>query len=143
METTSFLIWLVFIALIFSIGVGAMLRAYQGSGGFTVLFAEPIALSSDTVLEPDMLLQFQKACDVYRQGSFPQAIERFTRLIQDHPTLAEAYHNRGLSSANLRQADQAVSDLLQAGEQYLEQGHPAGFDRVKQDLATLKQQGKA
>lgn len=141
METTSFIVWLVFIALILIVGLGAMLRAYQGSGGFAVRFAEPI-IPPDTSLDADTVLQFQKACDAYRSSKFRRAIDQFTRLIQLQPTLAEAYHNRGLAAANLHQDDQAVSDLLQAGEQYLEQGNSAGFDRIKQDLATLKQPSK-
>ena len=87
METTSFLVWLVFIAVILSVGLGVMLRAYKGSGGFAVRFAEPI-IPPDNSLDGDTALQFQKGCDAYRSGKFRRASDQFTRLIQLQPALA-------------------------------------------------------
>jgi thioredoxin-like negative regulator of GroEL len=138
METSSFLIWIIVIAIVAIVGLGSMIQAYSGSGSLAVLFTEPIAPNPLPTLNSDAAAQFQQGCEAYRKGKYRQASDRFTQAAQIDKTFAEAFHNLGLVTANLRQDNNAAQHLLLAGERYLEQGNTAGYDQVKQALGLLK-----
>ncbi|MEP0911199.1 tetratricopeptide repeat protein [Leptolyngbya sp. GB1-A1] len=138
MEPLPFILWLLFITLIFAFGLGSMVRAYRGRGSLEIIFAEAICPTPPPILNEEAALQFEKGCTAFGANQYRQAIDCFRRAIQLDPGFAEAYHNRGRATANLRQLNEAIGDLLQASEQYLAQDNVAGFDRVRQDLETLK-----
>lgn len=48
------------------------------------------------------------------QGHYPEAIRIFSRLIQEYPNYADAYHNRGIAQAKLGNKKAAIADQQQA-----------------------------
>jgi tetratricopeptide (TPR) repeat protein len=138
METNSFLIWIIVIGMVTLIGLGSMIRAYSGSGSLAVLFTEPIAPNPLPTLNTAAAAQFQQGCEAYQRGNYRQASDRFTKAAQLDETFAEAFHNLGLVTANLRQDNNAAQHLLLAGERYLEQGNTSGYEQVKHALGLLK-----
>ncbi len=136
MEIENFLTWLIFFGLITSIGIGAMIYAYRGQGSISVLFTEPISISS--LRPPEAAVNFQQGCEAFRVENYQQAINKFTEAIQNNSNIAEAYHNRGLAFANLRQDDESVANLLQAGGLYLQEGNQEAIATVKKNLELLK-----
>jgi tetratricopeptide (TPR) repeat protein len=137
MMTADFWIWLAVVTIALSVGIGVMLRAYLGSGGLTPLFKEPIALSSD-LDDAEAQVAFSKGEEAFRAGRYRWAADKFSQAIQLSPGLAEAYHNRGLLAANMRQTTEAASDLAQAGEFYFQQEKKAALSQVREDLETVK-----
>ncbi|WP_426561435.1 tetratricopeptide repeat protein [Dapis sp. BLCC M172] len=136
MEIANFLTWLIFFGLITSIGIGAMIYAYRGQGSISVLFTEPISKSE--LIPPEAAVNFQQGCEAFQLGNYQQAINNFTEAIQNNSNIAEAYHNRGLAFANLRQDDESVANLLQAGQLYLQEGNQEAIAIVKKNLESLK-----
>ena len=59
---------------------------------------------------------FEKGKLYYSQSNYPKAINQYSKAIKLNPTFADAYHNRGVSKANLKQYVDAVSDYLKAEE---------------------------
>lgn len=141
METTHFLTWFISIAAIAGFGIGTMIWAYKGSGSTAVLFPQPIATPSfpEATSEVDL---FKQGYDAYTRGKYRQAIEKFNAAIGLAP-IAQAYHNRGLAFANLRQDDDAALNLMRASEIYAQQEDEAGIATVKQNLLALKARKQA
>ncbi|NES75636.1 MULTISPECIES: hypothetical protein [unclassified Okeania] len=141
METTNFLTWLLFFGLISSIGIGAMIYAYHGKGSISVLFTEFISASSSIPSEAEV--NFQQGCEAFQKGNYQQAINKFAEVLKNNSTIAEAYHNRGLAFANLRQDDESVENFLQAGELYIEQKNQDAMVILKKNLELLKARKEA
>ncbi|HEY9629445.1 MAG TPA: hypothetical protein V6C84_19260 [Coleofasciculaceae cyanobacterium] len=152
MNTSSFLIWAIFVGAIAAFAIITMSQAYVGSGSLALVFSEPIALAdaseesaseesaseeSSAQATPKTVL-FKQGSAAFQAGNYRQAADRFATLLQRHPTLAEAYHNRGRAIANLRSDNEAASTLVKAGELYLQQDNTAGYEQVKHDLQQLK-----
>ena len=144
MNTSSFLIWVIFLGAIAAFALINMSQAYVGAGSLAVVFSEliqPIP-SSATDSETALLQQgeeVQQGNDAFQAGNYRKAADRFSAAIQINPNLAEAYHNRGRAIANLRSDNEAASTLVKAGELYLQQDNPMGYEQVKQDLKLLKE----
>ncbi|MCL2923624.1 MAG: hypothetical protein MGF17_03090 [Trichodesmium sp. MAG_R04] len=134
MEITNFLTWFICIGLIASVGIGTMIYAYRGQGTISVLFTQPISIS----LEAEAAVNFQQGCEAFQVGNYQQAIKKFTEVIQNNSNIVQAYHNRGLAFANLRQDDESVANLLQAAELYLQEGNQPAIAIVKKNLELLK-----
>ena len=141
MEITSFLTWFLLIATVAGVGIGAMIYAYVGAGSVSVLFQDPIALPlslPDSEAGTEASLQFQQGYSAYQTGNYRKAVEHFTQAIQQVSTLAEAYHNRGLAYANLRQDDNSVVNLLSASELYGKQENMEKLAVLKQNLEEIR-----
>jgi tetratricopeptide (TPR) repeat protein len=143
METLDFITWLTVIGGLAGIGAIAMIWAYQGSGSISVLFDEPVTIAAGSTDQPDQaqgdhLIAFRRGIDCFRDQNYRDAYIDFTQALQAMPNLAEAYHNRGLAAANLRQDGEAARDLARAGELYLEQNNQAGFAAIKEHFEVLK-----
>lgn len=136
MEIENFLTWLIFFGLITGIGIGTMIYAYRGQGSISVLFTQPISTSS--FIPPETVVSFEEGCEGFRVGNYQQAINKFTEILQNNSNIAEAYHNIGLAFANLRQDDESVANLLQAGELYIQQGNQESLAILKKNLELLK-----
>lgn len=132
MEITNFLTWFICLGLMASVGIGTMIYAYRGQGTISVLFTQPISISSEAAID------FQQGCEAFQVGNYQQAIKKFTEVIQNNSNIAQAYHNRGLAFANLRQDDESVANLLQAAELYLQEGNQTAIAIVKKNLELLK-----
>ncbi len=146
MEITNFLTWFILIAVVAGIGLGSMIWAYLGAGSTSVLFDAAIpAPPLPSSLEQDAQLKdyFQQGYDAYQAGKYRQAIDKFSQAIERFSSFAEAYHNLGLAFANLRQDDNAVENLLRAGEFYAQQDKQAGIATIKQNLEALKARKRA
>lgn len=117
-----------------------MFFAYQGKGSVAVVFAEPIApeATSTATLNPEAATLFQQGCEAYKTGDFRQAVLYFSQAIQQDDPFAEAYHNRGRATANLRQGTAAIGDLVKASDRYLERDDTVRAAQIKQDLLKLK-----
>ncbi|KAM3096197.1 tetratricopeptide repeat protein [Phormidesmis sp. 146-12] len=136
METVNLLAVLGVVAIVAGFGIGSMVWAYVGSGSRQVLFSEPIAI--DLSPETEASKAFQQGCLNYQSGRYQAAIDSFSQAIQFNPTFAEAFHNRGLTWANLRRDDDATINLVKASELYLERGDRASVIVIKQNLEALK-----
>ena len=142
MEIASFLTWLTLVAVVAGVGIGAMIYAYQGAGSVSILFEQALPLPAsipDSPAGTEAAVQFQQGYSAYQQKNYRRAIDHFTRAIQQVSTLAEAYHNRGLAYANLRQDDDSVVNLLSASELYSEQNKPEQLSLLKQHLEAIRQ----
>lgn len=149
MNTSSFLIWVIFVGAIAAFAVINMSQAYVGSGSLAVVFLEPIfptsssATDSEVALLPPVSLQqsqeVQQGNEAFQAGNYRKAADRFAAAIQLNPNFAEAHHNRGRAIANLRSDNEAASILVKAGELYLQQDNAIGYEQVKQDLKLLKE----
>ncbi|USR89949.1 hypothetical protein NEA10_13935 [Phormidium yuhuli AB48] len=113
-------------------GMGVMVWAYVGSGSQAVLFPNPVPS------QPPGAEAFQAGCEAFEQGHYAAAIAAFERELRSHPKSAEAYHNRGLAFANLRQDDKAVENLLKASQEYAEADRPEGLAQIQEQLEALK-----
>ena len=111
-----------------------MIYAYRGQGTISVLFTQPILISSQT----EATVMLKQGCEAFLAGNYQQAINKFTETIQSNSNMAVAYHNRGLAFANLRQDDESVANLLQAAELYLQEGNQPAIAIVKKNLELLK-----
>ncbi len=139
METASFLIWALVIGAIAAFAIGSMTQAYVGKGSLAIVFSEPIPLPTVlSTVNPEAATQFQQSCDAFCSRNYREVSDRLSAVTQQEPTFAEAYHNRGRAIANLRQDREAAALLVKAGDLYLQQENPTGYEQVKQDLQTLK-----
>jgi tetratricopeptide (TPR) repeat protein len=137
--TINFLTWFMAIALVATIGLGAMIWAYKGAGSVAVLFKEPLNPSPiPTDAGNGVAELFQQGIEAYQSGVYRRAVDHFSVVIQKDDTFAEAYHNRGLALANLRQDAEAVRNLMKAGDLYLEQGNQDAIVLLKQHLEVMK-----
>ncbi|MBP0000063.1 MAG: hypothetical protein J7641_13880 [Cyanobacteria bacterium SID2] len=120
---------------VLGVGLSVLLWAYLGTGSQAVLFETPVeakGLASDT----DRL--FQRGCEEFKTGNYRKAASTFAGCLLSHPELAEAYHNRGLALANLSRDDDAVEDLLLAGERYAAIDRVQGLKAVREALAAIQ-----
>lgn len=113
-------------------GMAVMVWAYAGSGSRAVLFMAPIP-AQESVGEA-----FDDGCQAFTAGEYAQAIAAFERDLRSHPDHAEAYHNRGLAFANLRQDDKAVENLLKASQCYADADRPEALEQLRSQLQALK-----
>ncbi|MCC5897915.1 MAG: hypothetical protein JJU32_08360 [Phormidium sp. BM_Day4_Bin.17] len=113
-------------------GMGVMVWAYVGSGSQAVLFPDPVP-SQTAEAEA-----FQAGCNAFSQGDYGVAIDAFETELRSHPKHPEAYHNRGLAFANLRQDDKAVENLLKASQEYAEADRPDALALLREQLQALK-----
>lgn len=112
-------------------GMGAMLWAYTGAGSREILFERPVETD-------DPPPEFANGCEAFRQGRYRQALSAFETCVRQRDNFAEAYHNRGLALANLRQDDDAVANLLKAADLYAETDRPDALNDVRDGLSALK-----
>lgn len=80
---------------------------------------------------------FQNGMSAFESGQYRDAVDWFNQAIQTDNTFAEAFHNRGLALANLKQDNEAVRSLVQASEAYAIRDCPDGIQTVKQHLQQL------
>ncbi|ERT05007.1 TPR repeat family protein [Lyngbya aestuarii BL J] len=142
MEIASFLTWLTLVIVVAGVGIGAMIYAYWGAGSLSILFEQAIPLPAilpDSDAGTEAAVQFQQGYNAYQQKNYRKAIDYFSRAIQQVSTLAEAYHNRGLAYANLRQDDDSVVNLLNASELYGQQDKGEQLILLKQHLEAIRE----
>ncbi len=113
-------------------GMGVMVWAYAGGGSRAVLFVTPIPA------QEKLGEAFEAGCQAFTAGEYAQAIAAFERALRSHPNHAEAYHNRGLAFANLRQDDKAVENLLKASQCYADADRPEALEQLRSQLQALK-----
>lgn len=131
MEIQQFLGFFLLLAVAIA-GMGVMVWAYAGSGSRAVLFVTPIRA------QEELGEAFDAGCQAFTAGDYAQAIAAFERDLRSHPNHAEAYHNRGLAFANLRQDDKAVENLLKASQGYAEADRPDALEQLRSQLQALK-----
>ncbi|TVR05843.1 MAG: hypothetical protein EA395_15085 [Phormidium sp. GEM2.Bin31] len=112
--------------------MGVMVWAYVGRGSQSILFPEPVPSKTPEAKA------FQSGCDAFKQGQYAAAIAAFETELRSHPKHPEAYHNRGLAFANLRQDDKAVENLLKASQEYAEADRPDALALLRDQLEALK-----
>jgi tetratricopeptide (TPR) repeat protein len=136
LEFSHFFTWSIAIALVAMIGGGAMFWAYRGRGSVRMVFSVPVVAAN--LPEDEASTNFQQGCDAFTQGRYYQAQTFLNQAIARLPNFAEAYHNLGLTCANLRQDNEAVANLLRASELYGDRGDARGIALVKEHLETLR-----
>ncbi|MBD2327695.1 hypothetical protein [Alkalinema sp. FACHB-956] len=124
-----------------TIGAGSLFWAYKGAGSVAVLFPEVMPAPPD--LPDPVHYLFQTGVSAYCAGNYRRALDAFNQVLQTQADLAEAYHDRGLCLANLRQDDQATRSFVKAAELYLVQDDRPSAELVKQHLRALKQRKQA
>ncbi|MDY7013116.1 MAG: hypothetical protein SVX43_05850 [Cyanobacteriota bacterium] len=140
-ELSHFVAWAIAIATVAGVGSVAMVWAYVGSGSTAILFEKTVPLSSslpEGSVGDRAQAEFSKGCEAFEREKFRQASDRFTRALQSVEAFPEAYHNRGLARANLRQDNEAAIDLAQAGEGYAQQDNPAAIAQIKTQLEAIQ-----
>jgi tetratricopeptide (TPR) repeat protein len=143
METQSFVIWVIVLGAIATFGITVMFRAYFGAGSVAVLFTDLISVAEPLpTLNEAAAIAFQQGSAAFQSSRYRQAGDRFQQAIQLDPTFAEAFHALGLTTANLKQDNEAARLFVKASELYLDQNNQPGFTRIKQDLQTLKDRNK-
>ena len=143
MEVANFLAWFVVIVAIVGFGLGSMFWAYVGPGSKAILFDTPVEIPSSLPPANEQLANsFKEGYDAFQARKYSQAVDKFSQAIQIAPTFAQAYHNRGLAQANLRQDNKAVADLLRGADLYAQQGNQEGINALKHNLEALKARAK-
>lgn len=132
----NFVTWSFAIALVAIIGGGAMFWAYRGRGSVKLVFNVPVP--AKVLPEDEASTYFQQGCDAFAKGRYYKAQGFFSKAIARLPDFAEAYHNLGLTEANLRQDNKAVANLIQASELYGDRMDGERIALVKEHLATLR-----
>lgn len=140
---TNFWIWLSVIVAVGGFGLVTLLQAYLGRVKQASLFSEPLGLDLPDPVSTDETAQiiqtaFTKGAQAFAKSQFRWAMEQYSLAVQTQPTLAVAYHNRGLAAANLRQIQEAAQDLAKAADLYLDQDNPAAAEKVYEHLLLLK-----
>jgi len=139
---SDFLIWITVITLMLGIGVGAIAGAQISPIGQSAVFTILISIPS-LVLDEAASDSFRQGCEAYRSKQYRQAIDHFSQVIQLEPNCAEAYHNRGLTLANLGNDGAAAQDLVSAEHFYDQQGQIHGIQVIKENLNQLKPRQQA
>jgi tetratricopeptide (TPR) repeat protein len=143
MITADFWVWVAVMAIVGGLATALMLKAYLGSSGFSPLFMQPVDLPMDLPVDilghdPEVLSAFNKGSDSFRAGRYRWAMDKYSQAIQLAPGLAQAYHNRGLLAANLRQNKEAAADLVKASEIYFSDQNKAALSLVREHLESLQ-----
>jgi tetratricopeptide (TPR) repeat protein len=112
--------------------MGLMAWIYRREGVDTVLFREAIAPPSSGVSDA-----YGKGCEAFGRDRYRAAVAAFETAVAETPTSPEAYHNLGLSLANLRDDTTATAALVRAGELYLERGDRQGSALVRRHLSAI------
>jgi len=137
METLNFSIWAAVVIGATSFAVGSMVSAYRKP-------IEQVPFPDEVIDEPSVAVGaeaaaiFTGAVGTYKAGDYRGAVDQFTQALSKEPNCAEAFHNLGLSYANIGDNDKALRSLLKAGDAYDKQGTKAGIEQIKRDLETLK-----
>lgn len=139
MEVSPFVVWFGTIAAVLALGLGSMLRAYQGSGSATVLFPEAIALSDQTLsgLSAETIAAFRQGLAAFEQESYRQAARQWAIAAQLAPDCPEIQHNWGLALANFCEEREAAACLAQAGQQYVQRGDATRSALVRRHLTAM------
>jgi len=140
MEILDFFAWFIVIGGLASIGFAAMMWAYLGAGSISVVFDDPVQPPENPIEVNDVKAfdHIQHGIDAFKNKTYRDAVMEFSKAIQAAPQFAEAYHNRGLAFANLRQDGDAARDLARASELYMEQDNQAGIAAIKQNFEVIK-----
>lgn len=136
----DFLVWVGVVAAVLAIGMGAIAAAYFWPTGKSVVFDQAIAPAP--ALAPSAQVSFQQGCEALAAKQYRQAIRNFANVIDQDPNCAEAYHNLGLTFANLGDDQAALRNLLRASDLYDQQGDKTGLDTLRSTLETLRSQRK-
>jgi tetratricopeptide (TPR) repeat protein len=136
-------IWLGVITLVGGVGLVILLRAYTSNGSGTPQFTQPITSATPPITRPDEIdavaqKAFAKGNAAFSSGRYRWAADQYAQALQVTPDWAEAYHNRGLAVANLRQTGDAAQDLAKAASLYLDLDNTSALDLVRQHLQELK-----
>jgi tetratricopeptide (TPR) repeat protein len=136
-------IWLGVVTLIGGAGLVILLRAYTGNGSGLPKFTQPITTAAPPMDSPDDAEEvaqkaFAKGNAAFSSGRYRWAADQYAQALQVTPDWAEAYHNRGLAVANLRQTGDAAQDLAKAASLYLNLDNTSALDLVRQHLQELK-----
>lgn len=131
-------IWFGVVAAVLGIGMGAIAAAYFWPTGKSVVFQS--ATAPTPALDDAAQQRFQQGCDALQSGNYRRAIQAFSYVLNRDRNCAEAFHNLGLTFANLGDDQAALRNLLIASDLYDQQGDKSALDRLMQDLTTLRQQ---
>lgn len=131
-------IWFGVVATILGIGMGAIAAAYFWPTGKSVVFQS--ASAPTPALDDAARQRFQQGCEALQSGNYRRAIQAFSDVLNRDRNCAEAFHNLGLTFANLGDDQAALRNLLIASDLYDQQGDKTALDRLMQDLTTLRQQ---
>lgn len=143
LELGDFVVWFGAIALVLVGALGVMFWAYKGQGSRSVLFTETVALPDDNAHRiPKAIAAFNQGCELFNQGDYRGAIDRFAAALALAPNWPEAYHNWGLALANLLDDNEAVPRLVKAGDLYLSQGDLQGSALLRRHLSAMVERKK-
>ncbi len=137
MEISNFVIWGIVVFGIAGFAITTMLSAFRQPVA-QIPFANAVIDRPSLVLSEAAMMGFIGAVGTYKATDYRGALEQFTKVVEQEPNCAEAWHNIGLAYANIGDNNKAVRSLLKAGDAYDKQATKAGIDRIKQDLETLK-----
>jgi len=137
MEISNFIIWAVVVFSIAGFAITSMLSAFRQPID-QIPFADTVVEHPSIPLSEAAMTGFVGAVGTYKATDYRGALEQFTKVVEQEPSCAEAWHNIGLAYANVGDNNKAVRSLLKAADAYDKQGTKEGLDRLKEDLETLK-----
>lgn len=140
MEISNFIIWAVVVFGIAGFAMTAMLSAFRQPIAQTPFPDSKIDRPS-IPLSTAAMGDFVGAIGTFKAGDYRKALEQLTKVVEQEPNCAEAWHNIGLAYANVGDNNKAVRSLLKAGDAYDRQGTKEGIEGVKQALETIKANG--
>lgn len=128
----------VVITAVLGFGAVSMLRAYVTSSGVVPLLIDPVPLPIEkSGLTPKAIAAFEQGIQQFAQRRYRFAAERFVAALADVADWPEAYHNLGLSLANVGDDGPAARALAQAGELYLDRQDTQGSALARRHLSAL------
>jgi len=137
MENTSALVAIALITGLTGFAISAMVKAYNQP-------IDEIPFPNATIDQPSLPLSqaclalFISGVGTFKAGDYRKAKDQFTQVLEQEPNCAEAFHNLGLSYANIGDNDKALRSFLKASDAYDQQDTKEGIDLIKQHLETLK-----
>lgn len=137
MEISNFIVWAVVVFGIAGFAITSMLSAFRQPID-QIPFPDTVVDCPSIPLSEAAMLGFTGAVGTYKATDYRGALEQFTKVVEQEPSCAEAWHNIGLAYANVGDNNKAARSLLKAADAYDKQGTKEGLDRLKEDLETLK-----
>lgn len=141
MEISNFVIWAIVVFGIAGFAITSMLSAFRKPVD-KIPFPTAVIDRPSIVLSEAAMMGFVGAVGTYKATDYRGALEQFTKVVEQEPNCAEAWHNIGLAYANVGDNNKAVRSLLKASDAYDKQATKEGIERIKQDLETLKEMGR-
>lgn len=137
MENSSALFAIALITALTGFAISTMVKAYKKPID-QIPFPDAAIDQPSLPLSQECLALFVSGVGTFKSGDYRKAKDQFAAVLEKEPQCAEAFHNMGLTYANIGDNDKALRSFLKASDAYDQQNTKAGIDLIKQHLNQLR-----